>query len=150
MRAIGRCGSGGLVGLLAARCQILVVGLVHGLTDPVRHARSWDGEADVTESLKQFGRDVVRTVFVAHDSQMATLSSETMRPSGSDSPKKASRRSRTRWAWLEGWPIQMGVPSTKMLASRICRRISGHSSPPPSSEVTLGRTLRSDTHGGAR
>ena len=93
MRAIGRCGSGGLVGLLAARCQILVVNLVHGLTDPVRHARSWDGEADVTESLKQFGRDVVRTVFVAHDSQMATLSSETMRPSGSDSPKKASRRS---------------------------------------------------------
>ena len=46
---------------------------------------------------------------------------------------------------MAGRPIQMGVPSTKMSASRICWRTPGHSSPSPSSEVTPGRMLRSAT-----
>ena len=54
-------------------------------------------------------------------------------------------RSSTRLQTLDGWPSQMGVPRTRMSASRILARRSGQSSPSPSSDLTPGLMLRSAT-----
>ncbi len=67
MRGVRRCALSGLVGLGAARWQVLVVRLVHSLANPVGHATGRDREPDIVEPLEQFGRDVVRAVLVAND-----------------------------------------------------------------------------------
>jgi hypothetical protein len=66
-----------------------------------------------------------------------------MRPRSSCSPRNASRRSSTRWQTLDGCPSQIGVPSTKMSASRMRLRSAGQSSPSPSSLLTPGLISRS-------
>ena len=54
-------------------------------------------------------------------------------------------RSSTRFAMLDGWPSQMGVPMTRMSLARTRARIVGQASPGPSSEVTPGFTSWSAT-----
>src|SRR5665213_273374 len=63
----------------------------------------------------------------------------------SSSSKKASRRSQIRFATLDGWPIQIGVPIINISASRMRRSNFGQSSPRPSFELTPGMMLRSTT-----
>jgi hypothetical protein len=67
MCRVGRRCLGSPVGLVAARWQVFVVGLVHGLAHPVRHTAGGDAESHVIKPLEQLGTDVERTVFVAND-----------------------------------------------------------------------------------
>ena len=49
-------------------------------------------------------------------------------------------RSSTRWAMLDGLPIQVGVATTRISAPSSNSWSAGHWSPSPSSDVTPGRT----------
>src|SRR5258705_2032813 len=68
-----------------------------------------------------------------------------MRSLSSVSSRKASMRSHTRLAMLDGWPSQIGVPITRMSAARMRARSLGQASPLPSLDCTPGLMLRSAT-----
>src|SRR3981189_1926035 len=71
-----------------------------------------------------------------------------MRSLSSVSSRKASMRSHTRLAMLDGWPSQIGVPITRMSAARMRARSFGQASPLPSLDFTPGLMLRSATRTG--
>src|SRR5690606_38059284 len=58
-------GPGRLRRLLRRLVQVPVVGALHRLADPVRHAVGRDGEAGVAQALEQLGAHVVGAILVA-------------------------------------------------------------------------------------
>lgn len=118
--------------------QVLEVGLVHGLADPIASRLGRDGPAGVVERLKQLGGNVMCAVLVPDDADDGDLAKLGIRPRSSVSLKNASIRSSTRFARLDGCPSQIGVPKMRMSQSRMRLRMPGHASPAPSSEVTPG------------
>src|SRR3981081_4247028 len=71
-----------------------------------------------------------------------------MRSVSSVSSRKAAVRSHPRFAMLDGWPSQIGVPITRMSAARMRARSFGQASPLPSLDFTPGLMLRSATRTG--
>jgi hypothetical protein len=100
--------------------EFLVLLASHRLSDPVGPSSSGHGEADLSHGLRDFGNDVVRAVFISDDGNDADFS---VGPSFSST--NASMGSRTRFAMLDGWPSQMGVPITRMSAASRRLRCSG-------------------------
>src|SRR5882757_4226905 len=67
---ISRRGGGGFWHLV----EVVVVSFAHRLVVPIRATLGGDAEADIVQSLKTFGDDVVSTVFVADHRNEVTLS----------------------------------------------------------------------------
>jgi hypothetical protein len=87
----------------------------------------------------------VGAVLVADHGHERDLAYEGILPLSSTSPRKASRRSATRLATLDGAPIQTGVATMRMSEPTMRARMAGQPSPRPSSLSTPGRTSWSTT-----